>query len=235
MTLRRNAEILMDQMYENEITNFFKKWIKNYCGIDCFAILVILPDNDMLHLSTHPPLTKIYHERQYGLYDQPIMEKYYSKLPFYPWRQLKCNKLQNEIHLIREKIFNLNSGTNFVRTIDASEGRFHIIYCISSFEKNPLNYFRFACNVNKILEVGDYCYNSLFSIFQENCEKFTLPKIEKFLGFQYENLNDLFNNYILRKNIAEKLIEFLEKSWTEDKTEYNIKTSLKLIVNNRHL
>ncbi|HLB42406.1 MAG TPA: hypothetical protein VJN02_06085 [Gammaproteobacteria bacterium] len=234
MPSRKNAHIIMDKIYEDEITNFFKSWVKNYCNIDCFAVLVILPNNDMLHLSTHPTLTKIYHERKYGLYDQPVIKKFYENFPFYPWRQINYTRIQNEIHTIREKIFNLNSGTNFVRIINSIQGKFHIIYCVSTYNKDPLNYFKFACNVNKILEVGDFAYNTLLPIFQENCNSYTLPRIKKFVGFDYDNIALLCNNYVLQKEIAERLIFFLEQSHIEDKTDFKLKSSLKLVAINSH-
>jgi len=229
---RKKANILMDEVYENQIIRTFNSWIKNYCKIDCFAILLILPNNEMLHLSTHSLLTKIYQGRNYGLYDQPVSKIFYENLPFYSWQQPRPNKIQREIHQIREKIFNLNSGTNFVRKIDTEAGRFHIIYCVSTYENDPLHYFKFTYNVNKILEICDFSYNTLLPIFQENCANFILPRIDKFIGFDYKEILSLFKDYNLQNELANRVISFIEQSNTETETEYKIKLALQLTINN---
>ncbi|WP_155081956.1 hypothetical protein [Piscirickettsia salmonis] len=142
----------MDEVYEDKILSFFRKWIKSFCNIDCFAVLIILPNNEMLHLSTHPNLTKVYGQKNYGLFDQPTKSDIYEKFSFYPWRLPNPNTKQQEIHTVREKIFNLNSGTNFVRKITNKNEEYYVIYCVSSHSKDLRNYFEFSSNANLILQ-----------------------------------------------------------------------------------
>ncbi len=233
MLLRKNANVIMDKIYEESMISFFKRWIKSYCNIDCFAILVILPDHDMLHLSTHPTLTQVYSDNHYGLVDQPTNQKIYLNFSFYPWRLPNPTKKQLEIHSIREKIFNLNAGTNFVRKIQTIQGEFCIIYCCSTHNKDPLNYFKFAANANAIFEIGDFAYNSLLPIFQENCSKFKIPNIDNFSEINCENITALINNYTLIEKFSDRIIMFAEKSPIIDKADYNFKKQLKLVAKNK--
>ncbi|MCW5589651.1 MAG: hypothetical protein KIT27_08330 [Legionellales bacterium] len=233
MLLRKNANIIMDKIYEKAMIKFFKAWIKKYCNIDCFAVLVILPDNDMLHLSTNPALTQVYSENNYGLIDQPTNRRIYEKHVFYPWRLPNATNKQQEVHSVREKIFNLNSGTNFVRKITTDQGLFHVIYCCSSFEKDHLNYFKFTANVNAIMEAGDFAYNSLLPIFQENCEKYNLPKIDKSSMIVYENVHDLIKNYTVIGELYKEVMDFLKKSPIIDESDYTFKQGMKLVIENK--
>lgn len=230
--IRKKAKIIIDAEYEQKIIKFFKTWIDRYCGIDCFAVLVILPNNDVLHLSTHSELSKIYHENNYGLYDQPVIKKHFQEHLFYPWVTSNPTKTQKEIHLIREKIFNLNSGTNFVRKIKNNNNElFHLLYCVSSHKKDPLGYFKFACCTQEILKVGDFAYNSLLPILQENCEKYILPKVESQAKTEIERTSKLLKNYVFSNDMLKNIPRYINRFTVNDNIANSIVEELKIYSN----
>ncbi len=232
MVMRRKKEVklLMDEMYEAKIFNFFKQWIKNYYGIDCFAILLILPNDDFLHLSIHSHLTKIYCENNYGSYDQPVNKIYYDNFSFYPWRLPNQTRKQIEIHTVREKIFNLNAGTNFVRSINTDQGKFRIIYCMSTYNKDPLMQYVFACNAKTILEIGDFAYNTLLPLFQENSSIYTLPKIEKLEPITDLSMLNALKNYTPTIDLVPRILKFIEKS--QDENVFKLNNRIRTIYTN---
>lgn len=209
--LRNEARILIDDAYSQRINKFFKNWIAGYCGIDYFTILVYLPDNDMLHFSTHLELSIVYQKNNYGLYDQPTVKKLYHDNIFYPWVTANPTKAQQEIHTIREKIFNMNSGTNFVRRIENNGNVFHVIYCVSSNKKDPLGYFKFALNAERIYQAGDFAYNTFLPILQENCANYILPQIEQNIELSINDTSKTFKNYVLSNEILKNIPNNLNK------------------------
>ncbi|APS45245.1 hypothetical protein AVI51_02545 [Piscirickettsia salmonis] len=52
INIRKKANIIMNEVYEDKMFSFFIKRLKYFCNIDCFATLIILPNNEILHLST---------------------------------------------------------------------------------------------------------------------------------------------------------------------------------------
>jgi hypothetical protein len=159
------------------------------------------------------------------------MKKHYQNHLFYPWVTQNPTKKQKEIHLIREKIFNINSGTNFVRRIEYSGKVFYIIYCVSSHKKDHLGYFKFACNTQKILEIGDFAYNTLLSIFQENCENYILPKIDLSTEIKIENTSATLKNYVFSAEMLKNIPQYINKVAVDDNVAHHVIEELKVYSN----
>jgi len=224
---------ILDEIYREEVNSLHRNWITNYYNIGHWAIFCILPNQHIVYLSSHPQLSRIYVERNYGYNDCMLTPEMYENWPFYPWRtNNKNSKILKEIHTIREEIFNLNSGTNFVRKIDTEEGRYHLIYCISSPRKDPLMYYIFSCNVNAILEMFDFAYNSLRHVFQVHVTDYSLPKIEKFKPFKGGLDISPYKNYRfcpIQPDINELYNYTKESCSTDDQAAYDLKKQLILI------
>ncbi len=227
----KDVRAIISKTYEDQINAFFNRWIKGYFNIDHFAILIVLPNKEVVHISTNTKLVEVYNMRKYGLFDCALHEQMYLNWPFYPWRRMlskeKATQVE-EIHQFREKEFSLNAGTNFVRKIESSEGTFNIIYAIATKKQDPLMQYVFACNVNAILEIGDFAYMSLKHIFQEN-SKYTFPEIKNFVPFNGGIQIASFNNYVMKGSTPNKIIDFTEKSNTTSECEYQLKKNLKVV------
>lgn len=228
----------MNELYEKEIMHFFKSNMQSLYGIDCFALLVILPNNEMIHLSTEPQFTKIYERYNYGFIDQPTAKEIYTTFSFYPLQLPNMNPYQAIIHEIRENTFNINCGTNFVREVNTKSDRFYLIYCVASNNKNPYSYLEFASRANEIMAAGDFAYTSLLPIFQEQCLDYTLPKLEGEKILTSSEIDKATFNYLLSPSIN---INELLKSETKSEFMHRIRmkiemcNKLKLVSSNNSL
>lgn len=226
---------IVDEVYRQRISVFHRQWVDGFFDIGHFAIFVILPNKNIVYLSSHPELSKLYTSKGYGMYDCMLSSEMYESWPFYPWRTSKKGPIIDEIHNTRENVFNLNCGTNFVRKIDTEEGRFYLIYCLSTPKKNPLMSYIFACNINAILELFDFAYNSLIDILQNYTNNYILPKITEFSPFTGGLDINPFQNYNITKENKIGIYsaqDFLNQKKTSSNESALLRSKLRLVVNN---
>lgn len=212
---------LLSVAYKNEINYLLKSWMKNYYEICSFGLFVILPNKEVLYTSTNADLSKVYVTRNFARHDILLKEEMYKNYLIYPWRIKKSNRYIEEITLTREKIFNLNAGTTYVRKLkDKLKNDYHIIYCVSTHNKNPMMKYVYACAPDDILEVCDFAYNSLIHLFQRYTH-FKLPKIQKFIPMNTVNQN-ILENYTINENDFEKFLKYTDRPISKNINPYKI-------------
>ena len=142
-----------------------------------------------------------------------------------------ANKIQKNIHTIREEIFGLYAGTNIVRKIKTNQGWFHIIFCISSYEKKAQKYVEFAANIKIISEACDFSYNTLLPALQESCELFNLPKIDQKINISDQEIKKCIPNYIEIPGLNSNIDQWLKGS-SSTHEEDQIKQNLRILHGN---
>ncbi|WP_119344554.1 hypothetical protein [Facilibium subflavum] len=179
--MSKKLNSLISEAYEFQVCAFFNKWIKSYYHIDHFAILIVLPDDNILHVSTNSLLVKHYNQMNFIQHDYAMNPAMYKNWPYYPW-DCSDDIITSKAVSFRKNQWGLNAGTNFVRKIKTDQGEFFIIYAVATHRNGELAKYHFTCNANAIFEIGDFSYNNLRHIFQENTF-YNLPKIETFKFF----------------------------------------------------
>lgn len=217
---------LLSSIYKRNIDSFFKNWIKNYFDISNLGLFIILPNKEILYLSTRSELSEVYSSRNFFKYDLILKSEMYENYNIYPWRTKKSNKYIEEINLTREKIFGMYSGTTFVRKLHGpSNDLFFLIYCVSTYNKDPLMKYIYACFSNEILEICDFAYNHFLNIFQRYTF-FELPKISNFVGLD-KSEKSIFENYPgMRLPNTERLLKFIESFDKNNKNAFNFVSTL---------
>lgn len=230
--MKNNADNHMAQICIKPFNDFFSRWIKGFLNIDAFAMLLILPNKQVMYLSTQNKLAMIYRSQQLAYYDQPMDAYFYENFEFYPWRMSRyaAHAIQNKIHNMRENQFDMHCGTNFVRQAKTDQGPFYLIYSVSSHKKNPLGYTCFASNVQLITQMGDFCYHTMRPNWQMFCDDYSLPMTLNESLLSELSLQKIMKNYINIPGLANHLFDFInKKSYSE--TEEKMKDQFKVIVN----
>jgi hypothetical protein len=208
--MAKDIKPLLASSHEYFINKFFNKWIKNYYEISNIGIFVILNDDEMIYLSTHKQLAEFYVAQNFKRFDLILKKEIYLNYNLYPWKMNKTNKYINEINFTREKLFSMYSGTSFVRKLtDKNNNQYHVIFCVSTYNPDPMIQYLYACLPNEILEVCDFAYNAFVPLFQQ----FTtveLPTIDKFVPYEPTE-QDILRNYRLKEIPIDDIQGYIQK------------------------
>lgn len=149
--------------------------LKGVFLLDHIAITIIDPSNTILIFSMTPSVE--YNLIVQGLwqYDKSFSASF-QKNNFYPWERAYCKNYFDEIKQIKE----LKHGFNFGFNIPKKVGAFSLIYSYATRSKNNglLEYYQ--NHINELINIGDYGYKLIQSIYINYCNPtFDIPIISE--------------------------------------------------------
>lgn len=176
-----------------------KKVFKNILGlynIDHFSLDLVMPSGEMVFFSGTPSHCYEICRRGYGQYDGIISPDNYENYEFYWWENTYHEKFSDKITQIREGVLGLKNGFMMVRKWND----FYFIYSFATKHRDLKFQSMIVNNINKLLEIGDFCYTEIRQIYAEYTGDLEPPGIEKFYPFEGGRPPPRYTENFLLKN-----------------------------------
>ncbi len=162
-----------------QIRRLFKEVLGLY-DIDHFSLDLVSPAGEMIFFSGTPSHGYEICSKGLGEFDGAISPEYYQQYEFYWWKDVVHKRFGEQINYIRDVKHQFRHGFMLVRHWND----FYLIYSFAT-KSNKANFqSTIINNVNHLLSVGDYLYNSMRDVYAEYSGAFTPPKITQFYPFQ---------------------------------------------------
>lgn len=181
--------------HKYQISKIFKN-ILGLCNIDHFSLDLVNPEGEMIFFSGTPSHGYEICKRGYGQYDGIISPENYENYEFYWWENTYHKKFANKIIEIREGMLGLRNGFMLVRKWN----NFYLIYSFATKSRDLQFQSMIVNNINKLLEMGDFCYMEMREAYSDYSGNYDPPIIKQFYPFEGGKPPSRYtNDYLLSK------------------------------------
>lgn len=171
--------VMLSFKHKKEIMDVFND-VLGLCCLDHVSVDVCSCDNQYAYFSTQPSLGFNLVAHDLWQYDGSISPTIFKHHSFYWWENAYHPMYKNKLKNIKEIEYKYTLGCILVRKIN----NYYIIYSFGT--KNNIRESKkyFFNNLNKLLKIGDYCFNRIRPIYQMYYNKHDCPIIKKFFPYQ---------------------------------------------------
>jgi hypothetical protein len=191
-TLHQN---ILDILFENR--SFLRNVLKTINGlheIHHFSATIIDPTNKTIIFSTTPSIeynliSQNLWDLDQAFYHESLTENYirwWDNITSVEYEKIKSIKLTNNCY-------------SFGMTINRHVTDFTIMYSFAtkSLEKNLREYY--SLNLNNLIDIGDYCYKSIRTIYLQYCDFYMPPKIQSLISKIYQTTSNQHLKLMINK------------------------------------
>ena len=143
-------------------------------AIDHLSINLVNPDGEMVFLSSTPYTGINVCSSELWLHDSSIHPNTYENKDFYWWDDCYSVQMKSVLKLEKEIKNNLNYGFILTKKIE----NFYLLYSFATKEKDIYIKKMFEEYKNTFIDMGDYCYSEIRSIYEQYSGNYNPPKIE---------------------------------------------------------
>lgn len=144
-------------------------------GIDHLSVNIVNPEGEMVFLSSTPYTGINVCGCSLWKYDVSIHPNTYENKNFYWWEDCYCEEMKMTLKLEKETKNNLGLGFVIAKKID----KFYIMYSFATKEQDPYMKEIIKQYKKTFIDMGDYCYSEIKSLYQRYAGKYEAPPIHK--------------------------------------------------------
>lgn len=136
-------------------------------AIDHLSINIVNPSGEMVFLSSTPYTGINVCSGDLWLYDSSIHPNTYENKEFYWWNDCYAPKMKEILKREKEIKNNLYFGFVFSKKVE----NFYLLYSFATKEKDPEIKKIIENHKNTFIDMGDYCYSGIRSLYERYCGK----------------------------------------------------------------
>ena len=177
-----HKDILSISLYEYKCIKKAYSAVLGLNAIDHLSINIVNPSGEMVFLSSTPHTGINVCSSDLWLYDSSIHPNTYENKSFYWWDDCYFPPMRSVLKREKEVKNNLHFGFVFVQEIED----FYLLYSFATKENDPEIKKVIERYKNTFVDMGDYCYSEIKSIYEQYSAGYQPPTISR--------KNNFFNN-----------------------------------------
>lgn len=170
-----HKDILLIALYEYTKIKKAYSAVLRLNAIDYLSINIVNPCGEMIFLSSTPSVDMDIYSGDLWLYDRSIYPATYQNQKFYWWDDCYLPEMAGILKQEKEIKNNLHCGFVCVKQIK----NFYLLYSYATKEKDPEIKKVIEEYKNTFIDMGDYCYSRIRTIYEKYAGNYQPPLINK--------------------------------------------------------